>query len=372
MAVFIVCEFDPFHYGHEYIINKAHALRPGEPVICIMSGNFVQRGRPALYDEYLRARCAIEGGADLVLSLPFPWCCGSAEHFARGAVSVIAGLCSPGDVLVFGSECGDPERLERAAKILSSPEFEQKLARHVKTTRQPYAAARQALFDDPELLSSQNDILGVEYVKAFSALCPDLNVIPVKRSRSFESSTEIRQSGSVLTHLPPYNARILSAGAQADLEYAGRLILSHLRESPYEKAADGENGLIGRLHRASFDSPDLAALFSAASASGFTNARIRRVCIFSYLGVSVADLREAPLFTQLLAGNRAGTSFLADTKKTRRIAVLTKPSKLTGLSPQACRRYSLQCRADRLYCFCTEKVQPAAAFIKATPYISES
>ena len=72
MAVFIVCEFDPFHYGHEYLISEARRLFPGHTVVCVMSGNFVQRGNPALYDEYARARCAIEGGADIVLSLPFP------------------------------------------------------------------------------------------------------------------------------------------------------------------------------------------------------------------------------------------------------------------------------------------------------------
>ncbi len=91
MSVFLICEFDPLHHGHLYIMNKARELYPDNPLVCVMSGNFTQRGCPAVIDKYRRAKAAVLCGADLVLSIPFPWCSGSAEYFARGAISVIKG-----------------------------------------------------------------------------------------------------------------------------------------------------------------------------------------------------------------------------------------------------------------------------------------
>lgn len=369
MAVFIICEFDPFHYGHEYLISEARRLRPGEPVICVMSGSFVQRGRPAVYDGYARAACAVEGGADLVLSLPFPWSASSAEFFAGGAVSIISGLCREGDTLVFGSGCGDRRRLSLAADAVSSPDFERALKERVGSLREPYAEARRKLSGDPELLSCPNDVLGVEYVRALRKLCPGTDFEPVLRRADFESSTEIKASSDMLSRLPSYCRDILSReGEPADIRFAGHLILSHLRESPYAGAADGENGLIGRLHRAACGARDIDGLFAGAASPQFTNARIRRAALFSYLGVCRSDLKKKPGFTVVLAGNAAGSDYLSKTKKTRSVAVITKPSRAGKLPDETKKQYDLQCRADRLYCLCFAQAREAAYFLKAVPY----
>ncbi len=370
MAVFLICEFDPFHYGHEYIISEAKKLRPGEPVVCVMSGNFVQRGRPACTDKFLRARCAVEGGADLVLSLPFPWCMASAEHFARGALSVIAGFYRPGDTLVFGSECADEKRLTRAAETLSSAEFSEKLKGYMKQTGAPYAQARAALYGDGELLSSPNDILAVEYMKAARLLCPGLLTAPVRRNGDLESSSSIRSSADPLRRLPVYAKQILSApDFPADVRHAERIILSHLRTSPYRYTADGEGGLISRISAAAKSADSFDALVTAASSAQFTNARIRRVALFSYFGVSLSQLKQKPAFTQLLAADGAGLSYLSENRKTKRIELITKPSDRSKLSDASKRQYELQCLSDGLYCFCTETVRDGAYFMKATPYI---
>ncbi len=371
MAVFIVCEFDPFHYGHEYIIKEAKRLCPGEPVVCVMSGNFVQRGRPACADGYLRAECAVKGGADLVLSLPFPWSMASAEHFAYGALSVISGLYKDGDALVFGSECADIKRLTEAAMTVSSKEFQIKLKEYIKATKKPYAKAREELYGDGKLFSSPNDILGVEYVKASFALCPGLSLYAVRRRESFRSSTNIKNSENPLELIPGYAKEILScAEFPADIKYAERIILSHLRTDPYKYAADGENGLIGRISKAAGKADCFDALITAASSPQFTNARIRRAALYSYFGINTAKLRQKPAFTQLFAADSAGLSYLSKIRKNKRIDIITKPADRSKLSAAAREQFDTQSLSDAFYCFCTKTVRDGAYFIKASPYIS--
>lgn len=370
MAVFLICEFDPFHFGHEYIVKKAKELYPGEALVCVMSGNFVQRGRAACADKFKRAVCAVNGGADLVLSLPFPWCMSSAEHFARGAVYVISGLYKKGDRLIFGSECADTDRLIKAADEISSPEFNEKLSEYIKKTNLPYAQARSELFSDAELLTSKNDILGIEYIKAAKSLCPPLIIVPVKRNTDFTSSTDIKNADEPLEKIPDYAKEILADEPFSDIKYAERVILSHLRTQPYKKAADGEHGLLSRISKASYDAKSIEELIILSSSPQFTNARIRRVMLYSFFKISASVLKEKPRYTQLLAANKAGLSYLSSIRKTKKTEIITKPADRSKLSDKAKKQYALECEADKLYCLCAKTVKPGTYFIKSTPYIS--
>ena len=373
MAVFLICEFDPFHFGHEYVIKKAKELYPGEPLVCVMSGNFVQRGRAACADKFARAQCAVEGGADLVLSLPFPWCMSSAEHFAAGALSVISGLYRSGDKLVFGSESADINRLAKAADEISSSEFKEKLSSYIKNTNTPYAEARSLLCSDPEILRSKNDILGIEYIKAAKSLCPSLVMTPIKRDDGFLSSTEIKSADKPLDKIPGYAKEILSKTEfPADINYAERVILSHLRTAPYRHAADGEHGLISRIAKAAKEAQSLDQLVLLSSSAQFTNARIRRVILYSFFGISAAVLKEKPKHTQLLASDKTGLSYLSSMRKTKKTEIITKPADVSKLSDLSKRRFELECRADGLYCFCGKAVRQGTYFIKASPYISDT
>ncbi|MBQ7700284.1 MAG: nucleotidyltransferase family protein [Clostridia bacterium] len=370
MAVFLICEFDPFHFGHEYIIKKAKELYPDEPLVCVMSGNFVQRGRAACADKFARAECAVNGGADLVLSFPFPWCMSSAEHFASGALSVIAGLYKTGDRLVFGSECADIKRLTKTANEISVPEFKEKLSEYIKSTNLPYAEARSLLCSDGEILKSKNDILGVEYIKAAKILCPSLVITPIKREDGFLSSTEIKNADEPLLKLPEYAKNVLSqTDFPADIKYAERVILAHLRTQPYKRAADGEHGLISRISKAAEEATGFDTLTEASSSAQFTNARIRRVILYSFFGVNVAALKEKPCFTQLLAADKTGLSYLSGKRKTKKIEIITKPADKAKLSDKAKKQYALECEADKLYCLCTKNIKNGTYFLKSSPYI---
>lgn len=372
MAIFTVCEFDPFHYGHEYIISEAKRVCPSEAVVCVMSGNFVQRGRAACADKFLRAECAVKGGADLVLSLPFPWCMSSAERFAEGALAVISGIYKKGDKLVFGSECADIKRLTAASDAVSSKEFQNKIKDYIKQTKKPYAEARAELYGDSGIFSSPNDILGVEYIKAAKKLCPGLIITPIKRQGGFCSSTEIKNADKPLDMIPDYAKEVLSKSEfPADIRYAERIILSHLRTSPYKHAADGENGLVSRISKAAVTADGFDALINNASSSQFTNARIRRAALYSYFNIDQAYLKQKPAFTQLLAADAVGLSYLSDIRKTKSIDIITKPADKSKLSDISRHQYELQCLSDSLYCFCFKKIKDGAYFLKSTPYITQ-
>ena len=115
----IICEMNPIHNGHKYIIDQARSMG-AERVVCVMSGNTVQRGEFAIADKYIRAEALLKCGADLVIELPFPWCSGSAEYFAKGGIEIAKNFC---DLLLFGSECGDLKALTKAATVSNTDMF---------------------------------------------------------------------------------------------------------------------------------------------------------------------------------------------------------------------------------------------------------
>lgn len=187
----IICEFNPFHNGHKYLIDRAKKLTGCDAVVCVMSGSFTQRGEICRTDKFLRAKQAVLCGADIVLELPAPFAVAPAEIFARGALKVIAGVAEI-KYLAFGTESGcegcnpDESDFLIAAEILlnESAEFKSALAEGLERGEsyiKSYAAAFRACGGKAGLLSSPNNILGVEYAKAVKNGGADINLIPVKR-----------------------------------------------------------------------------------------------------------------------------------------------------------------------------------------------
>ena len=182
----IVAEYNPFHNGHARLIEQTRARLGADcPVVCVMSGDFVQRGSPAVYAKFARAEAAARCGADLVLELPLPWALSSAEGFARGAVGLLGSL---GVVthLGFGSECGELEPLQRVAEALLDPLLGEDLRAELQAGI-PFAAARQQAVARrvgalAELLQAPNNILAVEYLKAIFDQRLDLHPLTILRT----------------------------------------------------------------------------------------------------------------------------------------------------------------------------------------------
>lgn len=192
-VVGLITEYNPFHYGHQLHIEEAKKITNANYVIVVMSGNFVQRGTPALMDKYLRTKIALEQGADIVIELPVCYATASAEAFAHGAISILEKI-SVVDSICFGSECGDINKLSQIADILlnESEEFKDRLAELLKSGMTYPAARSKAYMEDPKLkgtfdsslLNSPNNILGIEYIEAIHSL--DSKIVPytIKRQSS--------------------------------------------------------------------------------------------------------------------------------------------------------------------------------------------
>lgn len=188
ITVGVIAEFNPFHKGHAYLFEQARALTGADRVIVVMSGDFVQRGAPAVFDKYTRTRMALAGGADAVIELPVIYATASAGEFARAGIRIFDSLGCV-DYVCFGSECGDIATLQSASKILSneSDEFRETLARACKNGMS-YPAAREQAFrsctDDEELIkaiSLPNNILAIEYISALRESGSSMIPVTVKR-----------------------------------------------------------------------------------------------------------------------------------------------------------------------------------------------
>lgn len=207
----IIAEYNPFHRGHTFHLAQARRMKDASHVIVVMSGNYVQRGVPAMFDKYTRAQAALQNGADLILELPPCAATGSAEYFAAGAVGLLAGTGIVTD-LCFGSECGDIAELERPAGILAEePDEYRKLLKEFLSTGRSMPEARMLALHqyDPsvstDLLSSPNNLLGIEYLKALHRLKSPLRAHTIRRmgasyhdrqmdNTSFSSASGLRQA----------------------------------------------------------------------------------------------------------------------------------------------------------------------------------
>lgn len=188
----IIAEYNPFHNGHVYHIARSKELSGADYTIVVMSGNFVQRGAPAIIDKHIRAKMALENGADLVLELPSCYSVSSAEYFAKGAVALLDKI-GVVDNLSFGSEIGSLEPLQKFAKILvrEPDEYKEYLQRYLRDGM-TFPLARYnalihydpSLFDDAKLLESANNILGLEYLKALISRDSKIKPITITRKGS--------------------------------------------------------------------------------------------------------------------------------------------------------------------------------------------
>ena len=358
----IVCEYNPFHKGHEHQIRLLRE-KGAETVICAMSGNYTQRGELAIADKYTRAESALRCGADLVVELPFPYSSLSAEGFCRAGVHILSSLGC--DTLCFGSECADEALLTQAAEVVGSEAFITAYAEAQKS-----AGSAKAYFDtlsrfmgqDTELLS--NDILAISYLSAIRNLGSGMKPYPIKREGAayteskleglFPSATAIRKAvkeGTVgfqaLTEaqLPAISLQALkSAEARGDApmfpEKVGHDILSFFRlMSPSEIMSRAKNrsgggeavcqdgcGILERLCSVARCSADYKGFLQSTYNSRYTDARINRVILFSLFGASELFGKSLPDYTTLLAASERGRKYLSEIRKTATFPIVTKPA----------------------------------------------
>jgi predicted nucleotidyltransferase len=377
MAVIgVVCEYNPFHRGHLYHLEQARAaLEEESAVVCVLSGDFVQRGEAAVYDKFARAEAACRSGADLVIELPLPWCLSSAEGFARGAVSLLGALgCTH---MSFGSESGALGPLEDLAGTLRDPalpgEIKAELARDPSLS---FAAARERavrarLGDTARLLREPNDILAAEYLKALGELALPLKPLPILRrgaghdQRAAEGETcsasqlrqRLREGLSVGEQIPPAAAAVFAREREAGRELTDpRLLetalLSRLRmlgPEDFDALPDAEGGLGRRLWRAVQEEAGLGEIQAAAKSKRYALSRLRRMCLCAALGIPAELNRSLPPYARVLALNGRGRGLLRSLDGGSGLPIVTKPAALRERGGRAEQVFELGARAHDLY-----------------------
>lgn len=196
----IIAEYNPFHNGHKYQIEQARKVTGADYIVIIMSGDFMQRGMPALMDKHARAYMALQNGADLVIELPVCYACGSAEYFAKGSISLLNQLGIV-DYLCFGSECGELSKLEKIAEILNKEpvSYRSFLQAGLKEgLSYPAARARALHMEFPDFsmdfLGAPNNILGIEYIKALLESNSSIKPVTIERVGNSYHDKHLRDS----------------------------------------------------------------------------------------------------------------------------------------------------------------------------------
>ena len=371
----ITAEYNPFHTGHAYQISALKAqLGPDTSVVAVMSGSWVQQGRPAVTDKWTRARMALNGGADLILELPTVWAAASAESFARGAVELLC-RCGVIDTLCFGSETGELVPLLAAAECLDSPDYPEQLRKALEGGAS-FAAARQAAVEAligpaGAALASPNNNLGVEYLRALRSLHSNIKPVTIRREgaahnsldrtgEGFRSATQLRQHlargewEAVRPYVPAGNLDILQSAPLADPRLGERAVLACLRKMTAEDwaklpdAGAGE-GLPQRLERAGRQCRSLDDFFTLAKTRRYAMARLRRMALWAFLGLTAADVPAEPPYLRVLGFNARGREVLKQMKTTAQLPILTKPAHARELDGPGWRLFELEARCTDLY-----------------------
>lgn len=369
----IIAEYNPFHSGHRHHIQSIRrTFGADSAVVCAMSGNWVQRGQPALADKWTRARLALAQGADLILELPTLWAAASAESFARGGVGLLAAT-GVVEVLSFGSEAGDLAPLQQAAHCLHSPAWRTELRRGLDKGRS-FPAARQAaaaalLGPGADCLGQPNNNLGVEYLLAIRALGAKLTPHTILRegaghdqptgdaahaSASFLRERLLAGTEDLSPYLSHHEQKLLRADP-ADFSYCPRAVLARLRtmsETDFARLPDCGEGLSNRLYAAVQTADSLEALYRLVQTKRYPLARVRRLVLWAFLGLTAADRPAAPPYLRVLGFTHRGQALLRAMKTTAALPVLVKPAHAAKLPAHAQRLFALEARCTALYDLC--------------------
>ncbi len=370
----IICEYNPFHLGHmEHIAATRAKLGEDTGIVCVMSGNFVQRGEPAILDKHSRAKMAILCGADLVLELPLPWATASAERFAYGAMSILndSGVVSH---ISFGSECGDIEKLSAAAKVITSDEargfiFEE-LEKGVSYASARQKVAEKLMGDKAILLKDPNNILGVEYIKAIDKLGAKISPMTIKRvevyhdgeiSGNFAPASKLRKliydGNEFADYMPAKAVEVLNEAREngrcpIDLEAFKELVLFKLRtmtEREYSILPDCSEGLWMRIMRLGRVCPSYEELISQVKTKRYALSRIRRIVLAALLGVTAEDQQGVPPYIRILAFNGRGREIVKNMKSTSHVPIITKPASVSKLGDWEQHVFELEALSTDIY-----------------------
>lgn len=346
----IIAEYNPFHNGHLYHLEQSKKITGASYTVAIMSGNFTQRGSTSLIDKWEKAKCAIENGIDLVIELPVLYATSSAENFADGAIKILDSL-KVVDYISFGSESDNLKILDKFAEVLYlEPKEYKNILSHELNKGISYPKAREnalmMYLNDirkyVNVLSSPNNILGIEYLKALKKY--KSNIIPVAIPRfevgyndlgytgNIASSTSIRNilknNGLDIIQklIPPHTYSSIIKNIKLghiipDLSVFEHQIIYNLRKmdiSQIAELADVSEGLEFAIKNAANSCNSLVEFLSIIKSKRYTTTRIQRILLYSLLGITKKDIelsRKTQPYIRILGFNQKGKFLLSEVAK---------------------------------------------------------
>lgn len=363
-TVGIISEYNPFHNGHAYHMQAAREACGAEHVVCIMSGSFVQRGEPAMFDKWSRAKMAVMNGADLVIELPVVYACQPAEVFALGAVKILNAL-GVIDCLCFGSELGDTDALYKLAKVLhNEPETFRTLLREqleagisypkaISNALSSYMDGEQKNYA-ADILRNPNNILGIEYIKALISLGSSMEPVAVKRvvsghndlgiTSDIASATAVRNqirkngiSEKVRMSVPESSIDIIEANVRSNrqpvcLNDFSDILLYRLRMidvTELRKYLNVREGIENRLKKYALACSSSEELIEAVKTKRYTTTYIQRLLCHVLLDLKKSDIAlfkelNCPSYIRVLAFNKNGTRLLREIRKVSPFPIISK------------------------------------------------
>ncbi len=396
----IIAEYNPFHLGHAYHLNKARELTHADYLVVVMSGDFVQRGEPAIADKYLRTQMALENGADLVIELPVLFSTAGGADFARGSVALLD-LLGTVDNLCFGSESGDLTALLSAAENLDclSSETESNIRSALKEGLSYPAAVAKALCDSDEpdtpgaaLISSPNNLLGIEYCRALKQFSSNIRPMTVTRlggyhdslpcdanephinteTKTFASASALRAYFNELpvsdalqqirTYVPESVSRLLNDAANVSFpmtadDFSDALFLRLLEHSSgsLAKLSDVSDALADRILNTLPGARSFSNLAETMKCKSYTRLRINRALIHCLLGITTVSVRDVKTsgyahYGRVLGFRETARPLLKKLSEHSAIPLIYQPTHAKeALSPEGKLSFSLDIFAAELY-----------------------
>lgn len=368
-ATGIVVEYNPFHNGHKYHLQKTKELNPNNIIIAVMSGDFVQRGEPSIIDRWTKTKMALANGVDLVIELPVFYSSQSAEIFAKGAVGILEELKC--ESMVFGSESGKIDELKRISTLQESEEFKIKLKERLKSGDSyptAHSSTMKEILGESELNS--NDILGLEYIKAIRYWKSSIIPMTLKREKvgyhdtnivgDFASATKIRE------HLKK-NEEISSIVTQESFntlkEYSNFTYMENFypfiryelikNSNNLSDIQDMEIGFENRLLENAIKSINYDKFFKSISNRRYTTGRVQRVLTHTLLALTTnitEEVKKSIPYVRVLGFNSKGREYLSYLKKFDNSKIITSYKKMNeNFSPEVCSLIEFNERSSQIY-----------------------
>lgn len=390
----IIAEYNPFHNGHKYQIEKLRENGTTH-VVAIMSGNYTQRGDFAIALKHARAESALKNGVDLVLEIPTPWAMSTAEKFAKAGVEIANALGNVNE-LAFGSECCNLDTLTKIAQASANPDIDKKIGEYLSEGIS-FAAAREKAISEylgenaVSVLNNPNDILAIEYIKALESTNSSILPLPISRigcehdkdsdSPFYKSASELRRAfieekdtklAVPVTAYEIYRQHKNMGRFPISQELFEKQMLYKLRtltSDDFALTADiGNEGLNNKIELAVKKSSSIGEVMMRAKSKRYPLSRIRRIVMSSFLGLQSEADNPVP-YIRVLGLNKSGAEVLKQAKDSASLPIILKYSDINRLDDFGKEIFNLECKFTDIYTTSFQKIPPCGLEMTQNPIV---